>query len=279
MKNPVMIITKGYISEELAQRLANINLEILIMYTFSGISEIFENRKEALQIKSMENISKYKNLKLINYYRPVIEGINTNAETIERVAKIVTKYCRASIVSGIRLNKHLFSILESKNIVLPKEYDPDHKVLLLDTFKRINDIFEKVDSNYPTFKKTSCGVSYLLERPDYNGHSARIFYCKPSCKSYAICIGTNKIGFCKPNCPNYKICKEESEKIITPEEFKELLKLIDAPDAHFEILDHYIKLDGTYWQEEVSFLRHKSKKNVKADNLLKRPDEAKLSEI
>mgnify|MGYP003294054465 FL=1 len=94
MKNPVMLITKGYISEELAQRLANINLEILVMYTFSGISEIMENRKESLQIKSMENISKHKNLKLINYYRPVIEGINSDAETIERVAKIVTKYCR-----------------------------------------------------------------------------------------------------------------------------------------------------------------------------------------
>jgi len=277
MKNPVMLITKGYINNKQVDELSKIKLDIIILYTFSGLSEKLENRVEKYQIQTLKNISQSKNLKLVNYYRPVIEGINTSEECIEHVARIVTKYCQASIISGVRLNTYLSKVLEDLNIYVPKEYDPDHKVLLPETFKRINDTFEKVDPNYPTFKKTSCGVSYILGRPDYNGHSARIFYCSPTCKSYPICIGTNKIGFCKPNCPNYEMCKKESEKQITEEEFSKLLEKIGAKGAKFQILEHYIKLEGTYWQEEVSYLRHVTKKNIKADALKKREDERLIS--
>lgn len=276
--NPIMLITKGYISEKQAEQLASIKLNIVVLYTFSGIPNKIEPRNEAIQIETMKNVSKYKNIKLVNYYRPVIEGINSDEQTIKRVAKIVTQYCDASIISGIRLNTHLHNILKNLNIYIPKKYDPDHKVLLPETFERIIQIFKEIDKDYPTFKKTSCGISYVLNRPDYNGHSARIYYCNPSCVSYPICIGTNKIGFCTSECPNYSLCKEESEKQITEEEFKELLKTIGAENAKFEILEHYIKLEGEYWQEEVSYLRHITKKNIKADSLKKRADEAAISE-
>ena len=42
--------------------------------------------------------------------------------------------------------------------------------------------------------------------------------------SYPICIGTNKIGFCNSDCPNFELCKKESQKTITENEFKNLLK-------------------------------------------------------
>ena len=278
LKNPIIIITKGYINNEQAKKLSKIDLPILILYTFSGLSNILENRDEKRQIESMKNISKYKNIKLINYYRPVIEGINSDEKTIERVAKIVTQYCEGSIISGIRLNSYLTKVLETLNINIPAQYDPDHKVLLPETLDRIRRIFKKVDIKYPTFKKTSCGISYALKRPDYNGHSARIYYCSPKCKSYTTCIGNNKIGFCTEDCPNFEICKRESEKHVEKEEFEKLLKNIGAENAHFEILEHYIKLDGEYWQEEISYLRHITKKNIKADSLKKREDERLISE-
>ena len=277
MENPVMLITKGYISEECARILSEINLNIIVLYTFSGLSEKYENRDEKRQIETMEILSRYPKIKLINYYRPVIEGINSDKETIEHVAKIVTKYCDASIISGIRLNTYLCNVLDNLNISVPKKYDPDHKVLLPQTYQRIKDTFKEINKDYPTFKKTSCGVSYVLGRPDYNGHSARIYYCSPKCISYPICIGSNKIGFCDKDCPNYTRCKEESQKQITREEFKEVLKSIELEDSEFEILEHYIKLKGEYWQEEVSYLRHVTKKNIKADSLKKREDERLIS--
>lgn len=96
-----MIITKGYIDEEKAERLSEINLNIIVLYTFSGLSERLENRDEKRQIETMETLSKLKNIKLVNYYRPVIEGLNSNEETIKHVSSIVSKYCKCSIVSGI----------------------------------------------------------------------------------------------------------------------------------------------------------------------------------
>lgn len=275
--NPIMIITKGYVSHEMAEKLSKIKLKIVILYTFSGLSEKLENRSEKKQIETMRILSELDNVKLVNYYRPVIEGLNSDEETIKRISSIVTKYCKCSIVSGIRLNTHLKNVLEDANIEIPAKYDPDHKVLLPETYKKIKDIFENTNKEYPIFKKTSCGVSYLFKRPDYNGHSARIYYCNPTCISYPICIGSNKIGFCDESCPNYLECKKESNVKVTADQFQSFMDRINLK-GDFKIEDHYIKLNGTYWQEEVSFLRHISKKNIKADGLLKREDEFLISQ-
>ena len=114
--NPILIITKGYITEEQIKQIEKIDLNLIILYTFSGLSEKLENRNEKSQIETLKKLSKLQNCKLINYYRPVIEGINSDKETIEHIAKIVTKYCRASIVSGIRMNTHLKQIFEKNGI-------------------------------------------------------------------------------------------------------------------------------------------------------------------
>ena len=278
MKNPVMLITKGYIDDKLAKRLSDFKLKIIVLYTFSGLSETFENRDEKRQIETMEILSRYKNIKLVNYYRPVIEGVNTDEKTIKHVTSIVTKYCSESIISGLRVNTNMRKIFKEIGITFPEILDYSHKYLEPDTFERIKKAFRKIDSDYPIFKKTSCGVAYAAGVTDYNGHSARIYYCNPSCISYPICIGKGRIGFCSPDCKNYFRCQEESKTKVTPEQIQKLLKHIGADGRKFIIEEHGIKLEGEYWQEEVSYIRHVTKKNVKADSLIKREDEAKLAQ-
>lgn len=278
VENPILIITKGYMKEDYKKMLQEIKLKIVILYTFSGLSKTMENRDEQLQIETLKMLSELPNIKLVHYYRPVIECLNSNEDIIKHIANIVTKYCRASIISGIRINSYLRTKLMDLKIELPEKYDPDHKVLLPETYQRILNIFKQTKENYPVFKKTSCGVSYILGMPDYNGHSARIYYCNPSCVSYPICIGTNKIGFCNSSCPNYERCKAESEKKVSEEMVKKLLEKIGKADRKFFIKEHYIQLEGEYWQEEVSFMRHSTKKNFKADSLLKREDEFLISQ-
>ena len=210
--NPILIITKGYITEEQIKQIEKIDLNLIILYTFSGLSEKLENRNEKSQIETLKKLSKLQNCKLINYYRPVIEGINSDKETIEHIAKIVTKYCRASIVSGIRMNTHLKQIFEKNGITIPEKYDTDHKVLYPETYNKIKEIFKQTKKEYPVFKKTSCGVSYICGKPDYNGHSARIHYCNPNCISYPVCIGTNKIGFAIQTVQILKYAKKKAKK-------------------------------------------------------------------
>lgn len=276
--NPILIITKGYIKEQYLEKIGSIKLNIVILYTFSGLAGKMENRNELMQFETIKMLSKLDNVKLVHYYRPVIEGMNSDEETIKKIASIVTKYCKASIISGIRINTYLLEQFKKLNVELPEKYDPDHKILLPDTYNKILEIFKTENSKYPVFKKTSCGVSYVLNKPDYNGHSARIHYCNPSCVSYPICMGTNKIGFCNSNCPNYELCKKESEKKISEETVKKLLEKVGKSDRKFSIEEHYIKVEGEFWQEEISFMRHTTKKNFKADSLIKREDEYIISQ-
>ena len=62
LENPCVIISKGYITKEQAQRLENLDMKIICLYTFSGLSEILENRQESKQIETIELLSKIKNL-------------------------------------------------------------------------------------------------------------------------------------------------------------------------------------------------------------------------
>lgn len=137
MKNPIMLITKGYIDEEVARKLSEFRLKIIVLYTLSGISESFENRNEARQIETMKTLAKYKNIKLVNYYRPVIEGVNTDEKTIKHVTSIVTKYFSESIISGLRVNTNMRKIFKEMGITFPYILDYSHKYLEPNTFERI----------------------------------------------------------------------------------------------------------------------------------------------
>lgn len=59
--NPILIITKGYITEEQIKQIEKIDLNLIILYTFSGLSEKLENRNEKSQIETLKS---YKTTKL-----------------------------------------------------------------------------------------------------------------------------------------------------------------------------------------------------------------------
>ena len=275
LPNPCVLISKGYLDDEEIKELSKVG-EVIVMYTFSGLSEILENRKESKQIETIIKLSKLENVKLIHYYRPIIEGINSDQKTIDHVTEIATKYFCASIIAGIRINSHLRSVFESMNLPVPMKYDTEHKVLLNETYNRVIDTFKRVDSNYPCFKKTSCGLGYLTKMADYNGHSGRIDYCSKDCPSYNICFSSGTIGFCSDSCPNYFRCKESSLRPVTPRQIEELLKRV-GKERNFTIKERVIYIEGEFTQEEITFLRHNLKRNVKVDKTIRCNNEDKLS--
>lgn len=84
MKNPIMLITKGYKDEKVVRMLFEFKLNV-----FLDISNFFENRNEVMQIGMMKTLFKYTGINLINYYKIVIEGVNIDEKTIKQV----TSYC------------------------------------------------------------------------------------------------------------------------------------------------------------------------------------------
>ena len=278
LKNPCVLISKGYINEEQCEKLRSLKgLKIICLYTLSGLSEILENRIESKQIETIKRLSKIENLTLLHYYRPLIEGINSDVETIKRICNIAVKYFKGSIVAGIRINTHLKKVFDDLNIkVLYEKYDTEHKVILNDTYNLIVKTFKDIDANYPCFKKTSCGIAYVCNMADYNGHSGRIDYCSPSCPSYNICFSSGSIGFCSSNCPNFINCEKSSKIMVTNDDVLKLLKIV-GKDSEFEIKERVIYIKGEFTQEEITFLRHNLHRNVKVDKTIRCNNEDKLS--
>ena len=276
LKNPCVLISKGYLNQEQVDKLDDLNMNIVCLYTLSGLSEKLENRIEKRQIETIELLSKKKNIKLMHYYRPIIEGVNSDKETIKHIAKIAVKYFKGSIIAGIRINSHLKNVFKELNIDIPFKFDTEHKVILNDTYNRVLDTFKEIDPNYPCFKKTSCGVGYINQMADYNGHSGRIDYCSPQCPSYNICFAGGSIGFCNESCPNFARCKESSLAHISNNDVERLLNII-GKDRVFEIKERVIHIEGDFTQEEITFLRHNLKRNVKVDKTIRCNNEDKLS--
>lgn len=276
LKNPCVVITKGYLSDVQAQILSDLKMNLICFYTLSGLSEKLENRDEKRQIETIQRLSKFKNIKLLHYYRPIIEGINSDEQTIRRIANIAIKYFQGSVIAGIRINSHLKKIFTELNIEIPFKFDTEHKVILNETYNRVINTFKQLKPDYPCFKKTSCGLGFINNMADYNGHSGRIDYCSPSCPSYNICFSSGSIGFCTEACPNYKNCKESSLTPVTKLDVERLLKII-GKENEFEIKERVIYIQGEFTQEEITYLRHNLKRNIKVDKTIRCNNEDKLS--
>lgn len=255
IKNPLIIITKGYLNEDDICKLKTYSCNLHIFYTYSGISETLENRVEKIQIKTMERLASLNNIKLVHYYRPIIEGINTSDEIINHVSQIATKFFNTSVVSGVRINSHLKNVFKNENLKFLLQPDSEHKIILEETYNKIKDTLLKYNDNHLCFKKTSCCISVLNNQVDYNSN----FYTEKKCSK---------------DCINYNLCHKS--KGTTNDEFKKLLENIDKNYA-FEIKDSEIIVHGELDQEEKIYLVHNSKMKIRPTKLKKCSSEELLS--
>ena len=254
-KNPLILITKGYLSNKDIEILSKFNLNMYIFYTLSGLSEIMENKNLSTQIDTIEKLSTCKNIKLIHYWRPVIEGVNSDDKTIESVANLATKYFKASIISGIRVNSHIKDMFEKENIPMLISPDAEHKVILDKTFIKIYNKCKELNPKYSIFKKTSCCISYFENTIDYNGYAL-------SKKN------------CSKNCPNYQNCSHA--KYPNKKDIDKLLHNFGI-DSKYSIEKDKICIKATLSQEDCSAIRHNLKIKVIPNKLIKSNSEDELS--
>lgn len=254
--NPIILITKGYLTDKDIENLSKYKLNIYVFYTLSGLSETMENRNLSAQVETIKKLSNCRNLKLIHYWRPVIEGINSDDNTIESVSKLATKYFKASIVSGIRVNSHIKHIFEKENIPLLILPDVEHKVISDETYDKIYNQCKQENPNYPIFRKTSCCISYFENIIDYNGYAL---------SKKMKCI----------ECPNYKVCV--SAKMPSKTQINKILNNYKI-DAKYSIKNNILYIKTMLSQEDCSALRHNLKIKVVPNELIKSNSEDKLSE-
>lgn len=246
IKNPVVVITKGYLSCEQVEELSSFSLNLIVVYSFCGMTERIEHLDRSRQIKTIQCLSQSDSIKLIHYWRPIIDGINNDAETLSYVSEISTKYFLCSVISGLRLNSYIREKLEKMGYVLTFPYDADHKIISEDTYNKAV-LFSNRRGAFPCFRKTSCAISYLLGHEDYNGYAKKNQFCSSQCANYFNCF--------------------KSPYIPTEAAIQSLLNIVGVTFP-FEHTIEKIHIHGALTQEQLSFLRHNTKTPVISDIVL-----------
>lgn len=255
IKNPIILITKGYLNDDDINTLKKYKSNIFVFYTYSGISELLENRVKKLQIETIKKLSELNNIKLIHYWRPVIEGINTSDEVISEVSELAVKYFHASVVSGIRINSYLKKVFETEKLDILFQPNSEHKIIYDDTYEKIYNKLKELNDDYKCFKKTSCCICSFNKEQDYNVN----FYDDKKCSI---------------RCSNYNIC--HSKKIVSVSNVKKLLDNINL-DCNFEIKDGIVIIDYELDQEQKIYLTHNLKMKIKPKRIKKSLSEENLS--
>ena len=235
LKNIVTVTTKGLITEEMAKKLSELdNIRLVIIVTFNGINQKIQPISPEVQKNTMINISKYKNIRLLQQCRPIIKGINDSFEILNETVKFASKYCDATIYQGIRVNDAIKERLKEREYDYTGKQDR-HKV----KDKEVDDIFKEIEKDfngeYHIFDHTSCCLSYIFEEKDYNMH-----YKKKNCDN---------------TCPNFSKCMSNESIKINEEIIRKELNKINVYDE-YELNGDEIYIKGSLNDEQRSYIRH-----------------------
>lgn len=237
LTNPLIIITKMEISANDIEYMEKLNLNLFIIISYSNLSSVLEPKINSMQLKTFENMKKRKSIKVLHYWRPLLEGLNDAEESIQQVFDTVYPVCDGSIISGIRLNSSIIESLNKVGVCIEGwNGDVNHKYLPNNVIERIVSIKNNYYSDYPLFRHTSCGISYLLNKCDYNFHFAN-----------------NGGGSCMQLCPNKVNCSVGQ----VPEE-SSIINLFQKFNIHnkWQLKNDFLYIEGNLNEQLKSAVLH-----------------------
>lgn len=172
LTNNVLIITRWRVTPEDCERfnaLSNIKLTILV--TYSGIDDPkVEPIKSSIAANSLRTLFRYaRRYRALLYWRPIVPGLNDSAAHIAQAAQLAAN-AHATVFSGLFYRKEIADYYRSKGIPEPYSSTARRKLLPLEEEQRLLRMYEAHAPGTPIFRKTSCGVAYAHQQPDYNGH-------------------------------------------------------------------------------------------------------------
>jgi DNA repair photolyase len=218
LTNNVLVITRWRVTPEDCVRfnaLSNIKLTILV--TYSGIDDPkVEPIKSSIAANSLGILFKHaQRYRTLLYWRPIVPGLNDSVQHIDRAAQLA-RHAHATVFSGLFYRKEIAQYYQSQGIPEPYSSTARRKLLPLEDEKRLIRTYQTHASSAPIFRKTSCGVAYAHQQPDYNGHFGITEICDicPSAQ-----FSTCKAAWKKPDDALLSsLCKSlgaEGEPVIT----------------------------------------------------------------
>lgn len=252
-KSPILIITKLAPDERILSYIDSLN--ILFFYTYSGLPVGMDyNSNSTINRNNLEAVYKYipKDKRFL-YYRPVIPGLNDNADVFEAVIEKIGVNFNTVIIGGIRVldnNKNYLNDLSKLNLA---SIDKNHKYLEENFFNSAKEICRKHDLNI--VRHTSCAIACYLNERNRLGYYNKLNHCNEKCKNFVIC--SKKAYDKKKNFKNSKIIEVLERETL----------------GQYEIEEDKIIINCTISQQIVSFIRSTYGVDVSAKEIEPCPSE------
>ena len=182
LKNPIILITKCYISEKFIRYLKQFKEKghkIVIYLSLSGLPQKLEpNVNHNLIKKNFLNLHK-NGIDVIHYYRP-ITPLNSKKEDITKMLDFVSKYSNSSVIGGLKIKEDYFELIK----FWPKLFNMKKQCLLADAVwtKEAYDFFyNNYDHNQVIYQTNYCALMQTLNKP------AVSYYGTNECQNCNIC--------------------------------------------------------------------------------------------
>nr|WP_062340072.1 hypothetical protein [Herbidospora sakaeratensis] len=174
MTNLVLIITRFHVSaEDMATLEGFRSLRITLLFTYSGISDsrVEPIAKSQTTVNAIKTAARErKRTKVILYWRPIVPGWNDDADTMAGVLD-VGRDVDALVFTGYYHKEDNAAFLRELGVEVPYgDNFQRRKVLPAELDAKVIRAWQESGISTPLFRKTSCGVTYAHEVPDYNGH-------------------------------------------------------------------------------------------------------------
>lgn len=208
LKNQIVLVTKRLIDINNCVRLRKLRddgLDIIVYVSYSGLPEEFEVGNhlhgKPYALETMANLYRY-GIPVVHYWRPLIPQ-NSTKEKINEVLNYVTQFCKGSVITGLKLYKHMNC--EDYWPEAQKSYNEDNNVECFFPKGVLDIIKEQVNESYPVYVDNFCMLAYLEGKACEYG-----IYNTSRCKDYNICpyhkYQKNPCSSC--NLVRAKICQD-----------------------------------------------------------------------
>lgn len=172
--NLVLVITRFRVTGEDMARLEQLrHVRVTLLFTYSGITDprIEPIARSQTTLRSIATACAAKDrTKVVLYWRPIVAGWNDEPERMAHVLD-VGRRADAIVFTGYYHKADNAQFLRSLGVTVP--YGDDYqrrKVFPADLDARVVAAWRASGIVTPLFRKTSCGVTYAHQVPDYNGH-------------------------------------------------------------------------------------------------------------
>jgi len=248
LSNPICIATKCQIPMKFIKEVKTLkDLKLIIFLSYSGLAKHLEPGIDFLSIRKTFKVLANEGIPVVHFWRPLIPS-NTSDSQIQNMLAFVSKYAKASVIVGLKYSPESRKIFDDHpELRIPDDNIPLYGDWLLQNIEeKLLKIAKTQFLGYPIFKHTSCAVSYIFHKPDYNATIYRDDICKVS------------------TCPNSqrKICESAVFK-PTIQQVSTLMKHLGL-NLPFEVNEHKIIIRGEISQEDYMFLLHNLNYPIKA---------------